>query len=74
MPARFYFDIEVGDDTIKDEIGAEAAGLDEALAEARPAVAEMAEDIGAGETLVMVVRDADDTPVARLPIKRPPAQ
>jgi hypothetical protein len=71
VSARFYFDIEVGDDTIRDEVGAEAADLDEAIAEARSVIAEMVEEIGAGETLVMVVRDGDDAPVARLPIKRP---
>jgi hypothetical protein len=71
VSARFYFDIEVGNDTIRDKIGAEAADLDEALAEARSVIAEMVEEIGAGETLVMVVRDSDDAPVARLPINPP---
>jgi hypothetical protein len=70
VSARFYFDIEVENDTIRDEIGAEAADLDEALKEARSVIAEMVKEIGAGETLVMVVRDGDNAPVARLPIKR----
>jgi hypothetical protein len=70
VSARFYFDVETENGIIRDEIGAEAADIDQATAEARSMIAKMAEEIGAGEILVMAVRDGDGAPVSQLPIKQ----
>lgn len=73
MPERFYFDVEDGQDTIRDAEGVEAGSLDEALAEARSVIHEMADEVcGAdpGRCWTLVVRDASGHPVCRLPIRR----
>lgn len=73
MPIRFYFDIENGQETIRDELGVEAETLDEALGEARSVIDEMADDLGGadlGSPWTLIVRDATGTLVGRLPIKR----
>lgn len=72
MPERFYFDVENGQDTIRDEEGVDADSLDEALAEARSVIREMADEVcGAdpGRSWTLVVRDASGFPVCRLPIR-----
>lgn len=72
MPARFYFDIEDGRDVIRDEIGAEVADLDEALAEARSVISEMSGEIklrSCGGPLHLIVRNAEGDPVGRLIIR-----
>ncbi|MDP4006246.1 hypothetical protein [Methylobacterium sp. NEAU K] len=73
MPIRFYFDIENGRRTIRDDEGVEADDLAEALTEARSVIQEMADDVCAtepGSPLTLVVRDATGCVVGRLPIKR----
>ncbi|MHB2211314.1 DUF6894 family protein [Methylobacterium sp. CM6257] len=73
MPIRFYFDIENGKETIRDEQGVEAESLAEALDEARSVIEEMASDLAASElsgAWTLVVRDATGTLVGRLPIRR----
>jgi hypothetical protein len=70
---RFYFDVENGQDTIRDEEGVEAASLDEALAEARSVIDEMADEVQAADpsgTWTLVVRDAAGSPVSRIAITR----
>ncbi|MHB2207937.1 DUF6894 family protein [Methylobacterium sp. CM6257] len=73
MPERFYFDVENGRDTIRDEEGVEAGSLDEALTEARSVIAEMADEVSAadpGRSWTLVVRDASGLALCRLPIRR----
>ncbi|MGH1570795.1 DUF6894 family protein [Methylobacterium sp. P31] len=73
MPIRFYFDIENGKETIRDEHGVEAESLAEALDEARSVIDEMANELAANDlsgTWTLVVRDATGTLVGRLPITR----
>jgi hypothetical protein len=72
VPIRFYFDIENGKETIRDEQGVEAETLAEALDEARSVIDEMAEELGMtdlGSPWTLIVRDATGTLVGRLPIK-----
>ena len=72
MPSRFYFDIENGEETIRDAQGVEAEDLSEALAEARSVIDEMAGELeaaGPDGAWTLVVRDATGAVVGRLPIK-----
>jgi hypothetical protein len=74
VPKRLYFDIEHGQEIIKDEVGIEAASLETALDDARSVIREMIDDLadeGYAEDWVLVVRDAKGASVARLPIARP---
>lgn len=73
MAERFYFDIENGKESIRDEEGVEADGLEEALTEARSVIREMADELAAAdpdEAWTIVVRDASGSSVGRLPIKK----
>jgi hypothetical protein len=73
VPIRFYFDLENGHETIRDEHGVDAETLDEALDEARCVIAEMVDELGAtdfGSPWTLVIRDATGTLVGRLPIGR----
>jgi hypothetical protein len=73
LPERFYFDLENGAVTIRDEEGVEAASFEEAMDEARIVISEMAEELAddnAGETWLLVVRNADGLLIGRLPIKK----
>lgn len=72
MPERFYFDIENGKESIRDEEGVEADSVEEALGEARSVIREMAEDLAAADpdgTWSLIVRDGAGSVVGRLPIK-----
>ncbi|WCS24388.1 hypothetical protein LOK46_25155 [Methylobacterium sp. NMS14P] len=72
MPSRFYFDIENGEETIRDTQGVEAEDLAEALAEARSVIDEMAGELeaaGPDGASTLVVRDATGAEVGRVPIK-----
>ncbi|MCJ2123841.1 hypothetical protein MKL11_14990 [Methylobacterium sp. J-077] len=73
MPERFYFDVENGRERIRDEAGVEAESLEEALAEARSVIEEMAASVSgtaaAGASWTLVVRDAAGSVVGRLPIR-----
>ncbi|KST58960.1 hypothetical protein AO398_19730 [Methylobacterium sp. GXS13] len=72
MPERFYFDIENGRESIRDEEGVEADSLETALAEARSVIREMADELAASDPdaiWTLVVRDASGSAVGRLPIK-----
>ncbi|MEE7439157.1 DUF6894 family protein [Methylobacterium oryzae] len=72
MPSRFYFDIENGEETIRDAQGVEAADVAEALAEARSVIDEMAGELevaGPAGAWTLVVRDASGAEVGRVPIK-----
>src|SRR5689334_7278128 len=71
MSARFFFDLECGDEVIQDDDGVEATDLDQALAEARSAITEMADEVtedGSGQPWVLIVRDDTGALVMRLPI------
>ncbi|KAA0123427.1 hypothetical protein SAMN02799622_02781 [Methylobacterium sp. UNC378MF] len=73
MSERFYFDVESAEETIRDEDGVEVISLDEALAEARSVVAEMADEVCAADPTrawSLVVRDSSGRSVHRLPIRR----
>ncbi|AIQ93030.1 MULTISPECIES: hypothetical protein [Methylobacterium] len=73
MAARFYFEIANAEETIRDLVGVEAAGLEEALIEARSVIAEMAEEITGGgrEPLwTLLVRNEAGWLVGRLPIRK----
>jgi hypothetical protein len=70
---RFYFDVESGEETIRDEEGVEVGSLDEALAEARSVIAEMADEVCAadpGRSWSLVLPDTAGRPIRRLPIRR----
>jgi hypothetical protein len=72
VPSRFYFDIENGEETIRDAQGVEAADVAEALAEARSVIDEMAGELevaGPAGAWTLVVRDATGAEVGRVPIK-----
>lgn len=72
VPERFYFDVENDRERIRDAVGVEAESLEEALAEARSVIDEMAGSVGTGETgasWTLVVRDAAGSVVGRLPIR-----
>jgi len=71
MLRRFFFDVDNGQETIRDDDGVEAADLEEALAEARRVISEMADELGATDidnAWTLVVRDETGLPVARVPI------
>ena len=72
MAERFYFDIENGEASIRDEEGVEAASVEQALDDARSVIREMAAELTAGnpdETWTLIVRDASGSLVGRLPIR-----
>ena len=71
MSVRFFFDLVCGDEVILDNDGVEAMDLDQALAAARSAIAEMVDEViedGSGQPWAMIVRDETGSLVRRLPI------
>ena len=73
MSARFFFDLVCGDEAIRDDEGVEARDLDQALAEVRSVIVEMANEVpedGSGRPWVLIVRDDTGAPVGRVPIMR----
>ena len=73
MTERFYFDIENGLETIRDEEGVEVSGLKEAIDEARSVISEIYDELEsslAENKWVLVVRNANRMIVGRLPIKK----
>ncbi|WP_336491952.1 DUF6894 family protein [Methylobacterium nigriterrae] len=68
MLKRFYFDLVRQETLIPDEIGVEAADLDEALEQAQLALAEMREDGEAvsDEGWALLIRDEAGTLLRRL--------
>lgn len=73
LAARFYFEIANAEETIHDLVGVEAAGLEEALLEARSVIAEMADEItgnGREPPWTLLVRNEDGWLVGRLPIRK----
>lgn len=71
MPRHFYFEVDDGRETIRDDEGVEAADLEQALAEARRAIAEIAENLGATDIdspWTLIVRDETGLQVAHVPI------
>lgn len=74
MPERFYFDVDYGQEIIRDEEGVEADDLDQALADARSVIWETADELGndaLSDALVMLIRDETGSIVARLLIEKP---
>jgi hypothetical protein len=73
MSPRFFFDLVCGAEPIRDQEGAEATDLDQALADARSVVAEMADEVAEanlGQSWTLIVRDEAGSTVGRLPIRR----
>ncbi|MGH1573471.1 DUF6894 family protein [Methylobacterium sp. P31] len=71
MSERFYFDIESGRGTIRDDVGVESADLEQALSDARSVISEMAGELAndvLGDAPVLVVRDEAGSSIVRLPI------
>ena len=71
MLRRFYFDVDNGQKTIRDDEGVEAEDLEQALVDARSVISEMADELGATDidnAWTLVVRDETGLPVARVPI------
>jgi hypothetical protein len=71
MRKRFYFDLRDGQETIQDYEGVEADDLEQALAEARSVIEELADELGAtdlGSPWTLVVRDETGLAVAHVPI------
>lgn len=71
MSERFFFDLVCGEEVIRDEEGVEAKDLDQALVEARSAIAEMADEIikaNPDQPCLLIVRDATGALVERVPI------
>jgi hypothetical protein len=71
MLRRFYFDVGNGRETIRDEEGVEAEDLEQALADARGVIGEMADDLGTidlDNPWTLVVRDDTGMEVAHVPI------
>jgi hypothetical protein len=67
----FFFDLVCGNEVIRDDEGVEARDLDQALAEARSVIAEMADEViedGSGQPWAMIVRDETGAFVRRLSI------
>lgn len=65
MP-RFYFDIDEGSGTIRDEIGLELPDLDHAIHEARRALIDMGREqvtAPADRPLQIIIRPSGDAPV-----------
>ncbi|MCJ2122062.1 DUF6894 family protein [Methylobacterium sp. J-077] len=72
MPERFYFDIENGKESIRDAEGVEADSAEEAVAEARSVIREMADELTAAdpdEAWTLIVKDEAGAVLRRLPIK-----
>ncbi|MGH1569408.1 DUF6894 family protein [Methylobacterium sp. P31] len=73
MPRRFYFDLENGQETIRDDVGVLADDMEHALTEAQAAISETIDEGLAndpGVTWVLVVRDAKGWVVARLSVEK----
>jgi hypothetical protein len=71
MLRRFYFDVGNGRETIRDAEGVEAEDLEQALADARGVIGEMADDLGTidlDNPWTLVVRDETGLAVAHVPI------
>jgi hypothetical protein len=73
LAARFYFEIANAEETIHDLEGVEAAGLEEALIEARSVIAEMVDEVTGGRggpPWTLLVRNEAGWLVGRLPIRK----
>ncbi|MDP4023755.1 hypothetical protein Q8W71_14055 [Methylobacterium sp. NEAU 140] len=71
MSQRFYFDLEDGQETIRDGEGVEADGPEDALEAAQEIIAEMAGEVASADPRgrwTLVVRDAVGEIVGRLPV------
>jgi predicted mannosyl-3-phosphoglycerate phosphatase (HAD superfamily) len=71
MLRRFYFDLDNNQVTIRDDEGVEAEDLEQALAEVRSVINEMANELGATDLdnpWTLIVRDETGLPIAHVPI------
>lgn len=71
IPTRLYFDIERGDDMLRDEVGVETTNVEGAVSDAQRAIKESLGELAPGnkgEDWVMVARDGRERVVAHLPI------
>lgn len=68
---RFYFDVGNGERTIQDHEGVEAEDLEQALADARSVLDELAGDLDANDIddpWTLIIRDQTGMPVAHIPV------
>ena len=73
VPPHFFFDVSNGLETLSDEVGIEAANLENVLAEARSVIVEMADEVTGADldqSWTLIVRDEAGSLVGPLPIKR----
>ncbi|MBP1178037.1 hypothetical protein JOE48_000001 [Methylobacterium sp. PvR107] len=71
MLKRFFFDVDNGETTIRDDEGVEAESLEQALADARSVINEIADELDATDIdnpWTLVVRDETGLAVAHVPI------
>ncbi|MGU3536299.1 DUF6894 family protein [Methylobacterium sp. A54F] len=70
MAVRFHFDLENGEDTIRDEEGVEAVDLSEAMTEAASVIQDFRRELGARvpDRWTLAVRDETGAVVARLSV------
>lgn len=80
MFRRFYFDVDNGRETVRDDEGVEAEDLEQALSDARTVISELAGHLQAVDMdslWTLVVRDETGLTVAHLPLglffRSPPA-
>ncbi|MBP1183041.1 DUF6894 family protein [Methylobacterium sp. PvR107] len=67
----FYFDVDNGKETIRDDEGVEAEDLEQALADGRSVIVEIADDLGVTDLnhpWTLVVRDETGLALAHVPI------
>ncbi|WP_373622461.1 hypothetical protein [Methylobacterium sp. OAE515] len=71
MFRRFYFDVDNGRETVRDDEGVEADDLEQALSDARAVIGEIADELQALDVdsiWTLVVRDETGLTVAHLPL------
>jgi hypothetical protein len=71
MLRRLYFDVSNGQEAIRDEEGAQAENLQQALADAHDVIGERADDLGAADrnnSWTLIVRNGTGLTVAHVPI------
>ena len=71
MPQRYHFDLEDGNEVLRDQDGVEASSLDEAVTHALAVIAEMRANGEIVEPGVwrLVIRNGDGTDLKRLPVQ-----
>jgi len=71
MLQRFYFDVDNGQEIVRDDEGVEAEDFEQALADARSVISEMAAELEVANLsgpCSLIVRDETGLTVAHLPL------